>query len=54
MHSFFVTDSTPREPRVETPLDQDEPLTMFTLVCLVLASIVSGLAVFSLMRAFVG
>ena len=46
MREFKLTD--------DVPLDQDKPMSTFVLGCLVLASLLSGLLVYGLMRAFVG
>ena len=37
-----------------TPAVEDEPITVLTLGCLVLAALVSGTLVFSLMRVLIG
>lgn len=38
----------------QRPLDEDEPMTMLMLGCLVLCAVLSGVLVFSLMRTFIG
>lgn len=46
--------SVPAEHAGPVPLEPDEPMSMLMLGCLVLASLLSGLLVFSLMHTFVG